>query len=787
MKFILSLLLISFTLFAQPSSVTIVSPQDGATAITIPVNVVWNKSPLALAYTIQISTDNLFGSTVVNQSISDTTYSTSVIQTSTRYYWRVRAENIGGASAWTNAMFTTKLNIPSLLNPALGAIDVNLKPTLSWGGVLSSAKYTVHLSLQSNYETIKQSVDIATTTIYLDSLSRATTYYWRVRAYINGDTTTYSSSNYFTTIPNIPTTPNLIYPPDTSINIPVNVVLRWSKVQNATSYKLQVSASPIFSTFLTNSSFTDTLFRPKPFFNSNTQYYWRVNSTNGAGTSIYSGIYRFKTGIDTNKSKLFFQNVNIGTVKAGSIKDTTITISNTGNDDLIIESFSNQLPQWKAVNAGLTSKIHAISFYDGINGLNIFVGTWGDGVFFSSNDGISWSPVNIGIPNAIVQSIAVSGKNIFIGTGGVCLSTNSGISWQVVNNGMTNQLVTALAFSNKNLFAVGSSGVFLSTNDGTIWAPVNSGLTNTDIRAFAISDTNLFAGTYNHGVFHSTNNGKNWSSVNNGLSNLYVQNLSIYGTSLFVGTNGDGVFRSTNNGSNWIAVNNGLTSLNINSLAFSGKNIFAGTWRGGIFLSTNNGTSWIPVNLGLTNTTVHSFAAYGMNIFAGTDSGVFRSTFVDLIPSISTTIISPGAFTNASIHLNSIPVGNMKGKIIVVSNAPSSPDTITVNANGILTDVKKIVEIPKEYALSQNYPNPFNPTTTIRYGIPFASRIKLAIYNILGQMVVELVNNEQPAGTYETIWNAKVSSGLYFYRIEAVSTKDPNNRFFQVKKMLLLK
>jgi titin len=111
--FVFSLLTGSI-LNAQPSPVTIVLPKDGSTAITSPVNFIWNKSPLALAYTIQISIDNLFGSTIVNQSISDTTYSTSILQTSTKYYWRVRAENIIGASIWTNAMFTTKLNIPSL-------------------------------------------------------------------------------------------------------------------------------------------------------------------------------------------------------------------------------------------------------------------------------------------------------------------------------------------------------------------------------------------------------------------------------------------------------------------------------------------------------------------------------------------------------------------------------------------------------------------------------------------------------------------------------------------------
>ena len=324
-------------LLAQPSPVIIVFPQDGSTAITNPVNFVWNKSPLALAYTIQISTSNLFTSTIVTQSISDTTYSSSILQTSTNYYWRVRAENLDGASGWTTAMFTTKLKIPTLLHPSLGDVNVNPQPTLSWSSVFSSAKYTVQLSVQPDFTTISQRIDQTDTTVIIYSLIQGATYYWRVGAYMNGDTTSYSSPNFFTTA-FTPVPPNLIYPTDGSTNIPVNGVLRWSRIQNAISYKLQISTSPIFFSILKDSSFTDTLYRPKPFFNSNTQYFWRVNSTNSAGTSNYSSTYRFTTGSDTIKAKLSIQNNNLGIVKAGTAKDAALIITNTGNDDLIIDN-----------------------------------------------------------------------------------------------------------------------------------------------------------------------------------------------------------------------------------------------------------------------------------------------------------------------------------------------------------------------------------------------------------------------------------------------------------------
>jgi hypothetical protein len=100
--------------------------------------------------------------------------------------------------------------------------------------------------------------------------------------------------------------------------------------------------------------------------------------------------------------------------------------------------------------------------------------------------------------------------------------------------------------------------------------------------------------------------------------------------------------------------------------------------------------------------------------------------------------------------------------------------------------------IPTEFGLSA-YPNPFNPNTTIRYAIPNVtlsevegSRVKLIIYDVLGNEITTLGNEDKPAGTYEVVWNGKsnsgnqVSSGIYFVRIQA-------NQQFKNLKLVLLK
>ena len=87
--------------------------------------------------------------------------------------------------------------------------------------------------------------------------------------------------------------------------------------------------------------------------------------------------------------------------------------------------------------------------------------------------------------------------------------------------------------------------------------------------------------------------------------------------------------------------------------------------------------------------------------------------------------------------------------------------------------------LPEAFELAQNYPNPFNPATQIRFAIPRAAKVHLSVYDILGREVAVLVNEAMQPGQYEYEFDAReLSSGIYFYRLEAGSFK-------QVRKMLL--
>ncbi len=98
-----------------------------------------------------------------------------------------------------------------------------------------------------------------------------------------------------------------------------------------------------------------------------------------------------------------------------------------------------------------------------------------------------------------------------------------------------------------------------------------------------------------------------------------------------------------------------------------------------------------------------------------------------------------------------------------------------------ITDVKRNSVIPMNYELFQNYPNPFNPTTQISFTIPSSGVVKLNIYNVLGEIVAEIVNERLEAGFHEYQFDAdNLTSGIYFYSISV-------NGFREVKKMNLIK
>jgi hypothetical protein len=133
---------------------------------------------------------------------------------------------------------------------------------------------------------------------------------------------------------------------------------------------------------------------------------------------------------------------------------------------------------------------------------------------------------------------------------------------------------------------------------------------------------------------------------------------------------------------------------------------------------------------------------------------------------------SPTNYALRSIHFINENTGWVVGEL----------GLILKTTNGGVTFIEEdLSQIPLDYSLSQNYPNPFNSDTRISFSIPTMNFVRLTIYNLNGELVETIMNEEKSAGTYSIYWDSgEKSSGIYFYKLEA-------GNFNETKKMILLK
>ena len=173
--------------------------------------------------------------------------------------------------------------------------------------------------------------------------------------------------------------------------------------------------------------------------------------------------------------------------------------------------------------------------------------------------------------------------------------------------------------------------------------------------------------------------------------------------------------------------------------------------------------------------------ASGLSLDASVKDGVLRFVVVGT-QSGQGMAAGSGTFLLIPITLrNGSEIPSFEFSNVVVASAQAQRVPVTIG-----TPVKASA-LPTAFSLSANHPNPFNPSTQIAYEVPQQAHITLAVYNVLGQEVVRLVNREQQAGRYTVTWDGRntqgqgVSSGVYLYRITS------STGFVESRRMLLLK
>jgi photosystem II stability/assembly factor-like uncharacterized protein len=231
------------------------------------------------------------------------------------------------------------------------------------------------------------------------------------------------------------------------------------------------------------------------------------------------------------------------------------------------------------------------------SGSFLFAGTSSKGVFRSSNQGTTWTPVNRGLENATILSFANDQTYIYAGTNkGVYRSSNNGTTWTAANNGIQTQLVTNMVIGGGFLFAgTAGQGVYRSADQGNTWANANGGaLDFSSIYAMCYVNNLLIVEADNY-LFKSNNAGNTWF-VDQGSTAFYViKHFLVLGDTVIASAR-NGIFRSYNGGRTFTNFQPLLADEYTELLGFSFSNGIVYTCeKRGMFKSADIGLTWSSI------------------------------------------------------------------------------------------------------------------------------------------------------------------------------------------------
>jgi large repetitive protein len=288
------------TVPAPPVATTLVSPADGVTNNTRTPILKWRAALRAETYGLQIAADTAFSSLVVNDStVADTVYQSAALEGLQKFFWRVRAINAGGSSAFSARWsFTTIIATPVMRSPAQAAPDQPTNVRLVWSAVPRASTYRVQMSSDSLMRSFVVDDSLLVDTVrQVTGLARSTIYYWRVRsrAAAGVSTSPYSAIQSFVTVIDTPGVPALTSPLQAARNVSATPLLSWRPSPRAALYRVQVAADSLFEFVVFQDSTVSDTSRQVPALDYFATYFWRVRASNVGGLSPYSSVRRFQT------------------------------------------------------------------------------------------------------------------------------------------------------------------------------------------------------------------------------------------------------------------------------------------------------------------------------------------------------------------------------------------------------------------------------------------------------------------------------------------------------------
>jgi len=401
---------------------------------------------------------------------------------------------------------------------------------------------------------------------------------------------------------------------------------------------------------------------------------------------------------------------------------------------------------------------------------DIIAPTFYQGVFRSTDGGVTWAATNDGFHNANVTALG------FDGQGNLLAGTQAGApdnlfrrdaeagTWEVMDGGAASafQITGIERMSTGVILMMSNSGVHRSIDNGITWTRV-AAFTQTTYSAVETATGDLLVGTFNQGIARSADNGETWTFVTSPLVRtrqlVRAPDGTLYGAldNISDRTIEAGIIRSTDNGLTWAYANDGFTTVpgraqsltvGLEGRVYASFSDNPGPWR-----TDDGGTTWTTVNAGLTSSTVQLITDVNSNVYsAQRDGSVYVSADAGAIWTAVTT--EPTGRYPSSLAFGpdrELYIGSFGRGVYRSVNAVSVAD-----------------DAPEASLELTAFPNPIASSTTLQFVLDAPSDVRVSVFDVTGREVAHVADRAFPTGTHELAWRPDgLASGVYLIRLEA--------------------
>ncbi len=290
-----------------PAAPVLTSPVAGAIGQPTMLTLSWNTAAGATSYWLQVATTSDFAVPVVDvSSLTATSKEVGPLAHGSTYFWRVKATNAGGSSAWSGMWSFTSViaapTVPTLASPTDGSGNLPTTVSLSWNQAAGAETYRLQVASAPDFATpVFDDSSLAVTSKEVGPLAHGSVYYWRVKTKNAGGSSAWSGEWSFSTIVQLPAQVSLVTPADAAVVESDEVQFTWQQSNpEIDRYWLELATDSTMANAEIDSNLAgaDTL-KLVTELQDGQSYWWRVRASNVAGWGPFSRLRRFEVDIPT--------------------------------------------------------------------------------------------------------------------------------------------------------------------------------------------------------------------------------------------------------------------------------------------------------------------------------------------------------------------------------------------------------------------------------------------------------------------------------------------------------